>query len=798
VTLIRPTSGLAGLGAGFAAFTVVWFVWSGLVAGDGSGTAERWVGAVLYLGLAVGLAVACVVATVRGMRRSLGGTPARRPDAGIALAVVALAVFAGGDLVWYVSDLATVAPKFDTAADLLAYAPAYAATLAAITTLLVRHGAVHSGRLLEACITGGGVAAAAAPFIILPFDDGLDAGRSLDRFASTTFLVLDVLLAAACAAATLTPTAPVAVRLLGLAAGACVLADQVWAVHARNGDLTAPPWLEWLRLAQYALMAAAVLRREGSAGPAVRDPGAQLARRVTVLVVCALMSSVLFVLVHFDAPSWLDRQKTETMYVVATLALVTLLCARLVQLLDENAATVRELRESLAERRQLSSDLEHQSRHDVVTGLPNRYQLADQAEAVLEADFVLETMLDGADTSHAVVFIDLDDFKAVNDTLGHTVGDRVLREIALRLKRVCRPDDLVARLGGDEFAVLLPGSTTDEAADIARRMIRVLAEPVVVGGRRITLGASAGVAQMQRGHGKYADALAEADVAMYAAKRAGKNRVAVFAETMRRDLLGDASLAADLQRALRDRTLSVAYQPLVHLATGRTEGLEALARWRHAERGELSPAVFLPIATERGLVPDLDMSILDLALDQATVWRHMAPDLFVGVNAAAATLAQEDFTATVLEKLDRAGLPGDALVVEVTEQSIIDDVPGAAAKLDELRRHGIAIALDDFGTGYSSLSALQDLPVDKLKLDRSFLARGVTNGVVSPLLRTVVTLGHELGMTVVAEGIETQEHFEAMRELGCDVGQGWLLSRPMPPEDVFRHLSTPSVAAQIL
>jgi diguanylate cyclase (GGDEF)-like protein len=799
VTLIRTTSGPARLGAGFAVFTAVWFGWSALAAGGGTGTAERWVGAVLYVGLAGGLAAACLATAVRQRSARWGSEGTRWPDPGIALAVLALAVFAAGDVLWYLSDLGAADLGFDTAPSLLAYVPAYVALLAAITTLLVRHGAVHSGRLLEACITGGGAAAAAAPFIILPFTDGLTAETSLDRFAYTTYLVIDVLLAAACAAATLTPTAPVAVRLLGVAAGICVVADQVWAVRALNGDLTAPPWLDWLRLGQYTLMAAAVLRRQGSVEPtAARDSGARLARRVTVLVVCALLSSVLLVLVHFNAPPWLDRDKTETMYVVATLALVTLLCARLVQLLDENAATVRELRESLAERQQLSSDLEHQSRHDVVTGLPNRYQLADQAEAVLEADFVLETMLDGADTSHAVVFIDLDDFKAVNDTLGHTVGDRVLREIALRLKRVCRPDDLVARLGGDEFAVLLPGSTTDEAADIARRMIRVLAEPVVVGGRRITLGASAGVAQMQRGHGKYADALAEADVAMYAAKRAGKNRVAVFAETMRRDLLGDASLAADLQRALRDRTLSVAYQPLVHLATGRTEGLEALARWRHPERGELSPAVFLPIATERGLVPDLDMSILDLALDQATVWRHMAPDLFVGVNAAAATLAQEDFTATVLEKLDRAGLPGEALVVEVTEQSIIDDVPGAAAKLDELRRHGIAIALDDFGTGYSSLSALQDLPVDKLKLDRSFLARGVTNGVVSPLLRTVVTLGHELGMAVVAEGIETQEHFEAMRELGCDVGQGWLLSRPMPPEDVFRHLSTPSVAAPIL
>jgi EAL domain-containing protein (putative c-di-GMP-specific phosphodiesterase class I) len=162
--------------------------------------------------------------------------------------------------------------------------------------------------------------------------------------------------------------------------------------------------------------------------------------------------------------------------------------------------------------------------------------------------------------------------------------------------------------------------------------------------------------------------------------------------------------------------------------------------------------------------------------------------------AAAATLAREDFTSLVLEKLDRTGLPGDALVIEVTEQSLIDDVRGAAARLGELRQHGIKIALDDFGTGYSSLSSLQDLPVDKLKLDRSFLARGVTAGVISPLLRTVVTLGHDLGMEVVAEGIETQEHFEAMRMLGCDVGQGWLLSRPMPPEDVFRHLSAPSVA----
>jgi diguanylate cyclase (GGDEF)-like protein len=777
VTLSRPLEPAARLAAAFAAFSVVWLSW-GLVVQPRIGETGVRGNILLFCGWSCGLAVlGLVVATRRWRQERIW-----------AVLAASLCGFTLGDLLTALADLDVVPALSDSPVMDFCYLPSYAAMAVAVAYLLVRRGA-HGGRLLEALITGAGAAAGALPFILLPYAD--DFGASVGDSIYLLYPVLDTLLAAALAVAALSPYAPTSVRLLGLAAGACLVADQVYAIRALNGMPVSPPWLDWFWLAQYTLMLAALLHRDR-----VHEPAAEreyLRRRVTILVVCAVLCPTLFVGTHFSGLSADDRARTESMYVVATLLLVSLVCARLVQLLNENAATVRELRRTLAERQQLSSDLEHQSRHDVVTGLPNRYQLADQAEAVLEADYVLETVLDGAETSHAVVFIDIDDFKAVNDTLGHTVGDRVLREIALRLKRVCRPDDIVARLGGDEFAVLLPGSTTRDAADVAQRMIAVLADPVVVGGRRITLGASAGVAEMHRGHGRYADALAEADVAMYAAKRAGKNRVAVFAEDMRRDLLDDASLAADLQRAMRDRTLSVAYQPLVHLATGRTEGLEALARWRHPERGDLSPAVFLPIATERGLVADLDLHILELALDQATVWRHMDPELFVSVNAAAATLAREDFTARVLEKLDRTGLPGDALVVEVTEQSLIDDIRGAAERLDELRQHGIKIALDDFGTGYSSLSSLQDLPVDKLKLDRSFLARGVTGGVISPLLRTVVTLGHELGMEVVAEGIETQEHFEAMRSLGCDVGQGWLLSRPMPPEDVFRHLSAPSV-----
>jgi diguanylate cyclase (GGDEF)-like protein len=784
VSLLRPTPATSRLAVAFAAFTVVWAVWAYVLEPVVTATAWMWTYNLLYAGWVVALAGLCVVLALRRRRERIW----------LALAA-SICLFATGEVLACLDDVGVLDLADDSPLPDFFYLPAYAALALTLGVLLFRRDAAHQGRLLEAVVTGVGAAAGALPLVLHPYAEELRSGITAHEFFILMYPVCDVLLAAALAVAALSPTAPRSARLLGMAAGVCLVADQFFAIRSLDGLTEAPPWLDWLWLVQYTLMTAALLVRDRTGtAPARPEPGAFLTRRVTTLVVFALLCPVLFLATHVIAIGEEEHERMETMYAIGTLILVSLVCARLVQLLTENAATVRELQRALAERQQLSNDLDHQSRHDSVTGLPNRYQLADQAEAVLEADFLLETVLDGADTSHAVIFIDLDDFKAVNDTLGHTVGDRVLREIALRLKRVCRPDDLVARLGGDEFAVLLPGSTTSDAADTAGRMIARLAEPIVVGGRRITLGASAGVAEMQRGHGRYADALAEADVAMYAAKRAGKNRVAVFAEDMRRDLLDDANLAADLQRALRDRTLSVAYQPLVHLATGRTEGLEALARWHHPERGDLSPAVFLPIATERGLIADLDFHILDLALDQATVWRHMEPDLFVGVNAAAATLARADFVQVVLEKLERAGLPGEALVVEVTEQSLIDDVPSAAARLGELRRHGIRIALDDFGTGYSSLSSLQDLPVDKLKLDRSFLARGVTNGVISPLLRTVVTLGHDLGMTVVAEGIETQEHFEAMRALGCDAGQGWLLSRPMPPEDVFRHLSAPSVA----
>jgi diguanylate cyclase (GGDEF)-like protein len=467
---------------------------------------------------------------------------------------------------------------------------------------------------------------------------------------------------------------------------------------------------------------------------------------------------------------------------------------------------VSDLRAALAAGEQLSSDLSHQARHDDVTGLPNRRRLAERIAVISQAE----------PGPHAVVFIDLDDFTAVNDNYGQVLGDVLLREMAGRLRAASRPRDVVARLGSDEFGVLLTGTDEAEAVQIAGHLLEVVSAPVALAGRILTIGASAGVATLDpvgpalrgpmgddgsrlrgeppRPAGVATDGLARADVAMYAAKRAGRGRVLAYTDELRDRLVGGTSLAADLVRAVADGSLDVAYQPIVDLDTGRITALEALVRWLHPELGPLSPLKFLPVAVERGIIAEIDLLVLDRALGQAGRWCAQQPGLRVGFNASAQLLAREDAVEAVLGALARHGLPGAVLTIEVTEQSMIDDPTGTAARLQRLRERGVSVSLDDFGTGYSSLSYLQELPVDVLKLDRSFITRGVTGANVSALVRSVVHLGHDLDLKVLAEGIETTDQRRALVGLGCDLGQGWLFATAMPAEQVGAALAAAPLA----
>ncbi len=575
----------------------------------------------------------------------------------------------------------------------------------------------------------------------------------------------------------------------GAAAGLCMAADYVYARQVAADTYTGHGWLDWLWLVQYTLMAATVM----SPMPA-QQPGAWVngvVRRTMLLIGSTLLCPILLVWARFGMPIS-AREQAEGVYAVATLILIGLVTARLVGLLRENSSTVHDLRSALAEREQLSIDLDHQATHDDVTGLPNRRLLTAEATARVR------TM----HATHALVFVDLDDFTAVNDSFGPSSGDAVLRAVANRLTAILGPSDLVARLGGDEFAVLLPNRSLDAALAGTRRLLDVIAAPVDLEGRTITMGASAGVAMLSPQPASAADAvldgLVQADVAMYAAKRAGRNQVLVYSDQMREQVLGDASLAADLMQAIIGAELEVHYQPIVDLCSGRVVAVEALVRWEHPERGRLSPDVFLPIAQMRGILADLDLLVIERALAELASWRQQEPGFRVAVNASAQLLARDDVVELLLGALDAQNLPGSALIFEVTEQAVLDDSGRVARCLDQLRERGVSVALDDFGTGYSSLSYLQQLPVDVLKLDRSFIERGITPAGLSPLLRAVIELGHELGVAVVAEGIQgvdlvahrinKKTQLLALERAGCERGQGWLFAKAVPPEQVPDYL----------
>ncbi len=382
------------------------------------------------------------------------------------------------------------------------------------------------------------------------------------------------------------------------------------------------------------------------------------------------------------------------------------------------------------------------------------------------------------DERFAVLLLDLDHFKDVNDSLGHHTGDELLRMVGRRLFDASGHEHLLARLGGDEFAVLATGVGAAEAESIADRICASFREPFVLGPARLSIDASVGVA-LAPDHSRDADELLQmADLAMYAAKR--RRAGALFYDPAR-DEQGRhrLELADQLRRGIGEGELVLGYQPKLDIQRGCTDGVEALVRWRHPTRGLLFPNEFVDIAESSGLMGRLTVAVLDEALDQCRRWRDSGVELTVAVNISPSDLSDKAFPDQVCALIGRHGLPADALTLEMTEHVLMEDRERAAAVLSRLRAIGTGISIDDFGTGYSSLAYLADLPVTELKLDRSLVARMTVSERYTAIVGSTVELTHALGMSAVAEGVEDQATLDALRQVGCDYAQGYHLSRPV-------------------
>jgi diguanylate cyclase (GGDEF)-like protein len=439
--------------------------------------------------------------------------------------------------------------------------------------------------------------------------------------------------------------------------------------------------------------------------------------------------------------------------------------------------------------REKTRELSHQALHDALTGLPNRALVLDRAEQMLARAGRQAGIVPGA------LFIDVDGFKHVNDNLGHAAGDQLLQVIGRRLDGVVREQDTVGRLGGDEFVVLVECEGPKASLDVlASRLIDVLRKPVRLApmGKTLSCTVTIGVAV-----GQYAtphELLRDADLALYAAKAAGKDRYAVFNASMERDGEDRLELEVDLSAALLDEQLFLLYQPIFDVRSRTMVAAEALIRWQHPQRGVVPPDDFIPLAEQTGLVGPIGRWVLDGACRQAAAWRAEGIELGICVNVSAYQLGRQEFAADVKRALQESGIEPSSLTLEVTETTIMRDVAAACERLEEVKALGVRVAIDDFGTGYASLSHLQRMPVDLLKVDRSFVAALADGDQSRELLEAILGVAQALSLSVIAEGIETSAQMATIQEMGCDMAQGFLIGRPSPPE-VLESLTWPDAAS---
>jgi diguanylate cyclase (GGDEF)-like protein len=428
---------------------------------------------------------------------------------------------------------------------------------------------------------------------------------------------------------------------------------------------------------------------------------------------------------------------------------------------------------------------EQQALHDPLTSLPNRDLFRDRVDhGLARARWRTQQI--------AVLFVDLDRFKPINDTWGHHVGDEVLVDVAGRLRTAVRAGDTVARLGGDEFAILLEDlDGLEEVDQVAQRLLDTMKEPMRVRGQPIPLRLSLGIALSESSDTNVDDLIRDADVAMYTAKQRGGGKYVFFEPSMRAGAARRLELEVELRLAVAKGALAVFYQPYIDLKTGGLIGAEALIRWPHETRGMISPGDFIPLAEETGLIVPLGRWILEQACHQARKWHERFPSrapMMLSINVSPIQLAQPDFAKEVGRILRTTGVRPESITLEVTETALVEDTDLSSRALHDLKALGVKLAIDDFGTGYSSLNYLQRMPFDVLKIDRSFVNKIDRGGDEFALCRTIVELARTLSLKTVAEGIELSAQAEVLSRLGCDVGQGFLFARPVPETELTRMI----------
>ncbi len=462
----------------------------------------------------------------------------------------------------------------------------------------------------------------------------------------------------------------------------------------------------------------------------------------------------------------------------------------------ELTQALNDLQQTQIQLLQREEKLGHDAFHDTLTGLPNRAWFMNRLQ------FVLELALNRQDYLYAVLFIDLDRFKVVNDSLGHLVGDELLKSVARKLQASLRHTDTVARFGGDEFVILLEEiKDINEATAVAERIQKQLRLPLNFNDYQVFTEVSIGIILSTTGYERPEDVLRDADVAMYHAKAQGKGRYEVFDPAMQTLVMARLQMENDLRQAIALQEFFLYYQPIVSLSTGEVSGFEALIRWHHPSRGWILPDRFIPVAEETGLINDLGWWVLQEACRQLSIWRQQFPQkppLTINVNLSAVQLKQVDLVDRIEEILEKTGISRGCLKLEITESCILETVAWSEKMLKQLKALGIQLCIDDFGTGYSSLSRLHEFPIDTLKIDRSFVSRIEPDFSDIEIVQTIVTLARSRGMDVVAEGIETLPQLQKLQDLGCELGQGYLFSKPVDSQQATQLLVNDQIFQTVL